>query len=138
MHENIKNYVAQQVKRYEDIQTPVDKVLSLIVTLCDLKQIEYGQHFKIAKVTVEENIEYHIRFKKKAVLSIINKYYVHDKNNQVNETSFNSYAQNHSRYRGCKTVRFEGDNKPSNATCFNVTDLKELQSFYDLQFSNTL
>ncbi len=132
--ELIVEYTKKQVKRYEDIQTPVEKVLSSIATLYELKYLEYGTNFKI----VAQKNEYQIRFNKKAVISAINKFYAHDKNNQINETAFNNYAANSSRYRGYITVRFNNQEKPTNSMCFNITDLADYKKIIDEEVGNIL
>ena len=98
----------------------------------------YGKHFKIAGHDKTKNSEYHLRFPKKVVLTIINKYYAHDRSKHINETSFNNYAKNSSRYRGTIAVRYEGMDKPVNSICFDITDLSDFAGFIDLESGNTL
>ena len=136
LNEQVIQYAKKRIKNYEDIETPVDKVLSLIATLHELKQLENGVHFRIVGNDKTGNGEYHIRFNKKVVLSVINKFYAHDKSNNVNERVFNCYAQNHSRYRGNIAVRYNnGKSTGDMSVCFNITDMPE---YYQLITGNTL
>lgn len=120
----IIDYAQKQIKRYESIQTPVDKVLSEIIVLTKLGVLEMGRHFKIADVKYENRMETHIRFHKDVILSAINKFYAHDKSKRINETKFFDYAKHHSRYRGKHSVRFkDGTGKNAGAMCFNISGL---------------
>lgn len=120
----IIDYAQKQIKRYEAIQTPVDKVLSEIITLTKLGVLNINTHFKIVDVEYENKMETHIRFHKDVILSAINKFYAHDKSKRINETNFLSYVNRHSRYRGRHSVRFkDGTGKNAGAMCFNISGL---------------
>ena len=80
-----------------------------------------NKHFKITKVDTEGNEELHIRFHKGVVLSIINKYYAHDKQKHIREDAFLSYAKSHTRYRGNVSVSYDGEN-PANSMCFDIQE----------------
>ena len=54
------------------------------------------------------------------------------------KTAFNSYATNSSRFRGRITVRFNGIEKPTNAYCFNITDLVDYKKIIDKELGNIL
>ncbi len=131
IQEKIIEYAKKQIDKYEKIKTVVDRVLSEIATLHKLEIIKNGTHFRIAKVSNEGKEELHIRFQKDVILSIINKYYAHDKQKRVNDSTFLSYAQNHHRYiTNNHGVRYN-DNKDKviGSICFNITGLEEFNEF---------
>ncbi|MDD3571183.1 MAG: hypothetical protein PHY44_08795 [Lachnospiraceae bacterium] len=129
LQEKVIEYAKKQITKYENIKTPVEKVLSAIVVLHQLRQLENGTHFKIVKAMNEDKEELHIRFHKGVVLGQINKYYAHDKLKRINEDAFTSYAKNHKRYRGNIAVRYEGKKNPDNSIIFDVTGLEEFRDF---------
>lgn len=120
-------YAEMQVEKYESIKTVVDKVLSEIPTLCELKVIIKDTHFRIGKENVDGNEILLVKFKKDVIIGAINKYYCSNKKKQIDESSFWSYAQNHSKYKGNRTTRFDG--KSTNAMCFDVTGMEEYIDF---------
>ncbi len=124
------DFAINQKKQYESIKTPVDKVLNEIVVLTQLGQLSLGTHFKIFDVTYEDRVETHIRFHKETVLSVINKYYSHDRTKQINESTFLDYAKNHERYRGNNhPTRLKDENSDVKAAiCFNISGLDEFVS----------
>lgn len=128
----IIEYAKGQIARYESIETPVDRVLSEIVTLTNIGIFTEGTHFKITDVEYGDTIETHIRFRRDVVLSIINKYYAHDKSKQVKESSFLSYAKNHPRFRGNnQSVRYDDNkNKVIASMCFNISGLVDFTSIH--------
>jgi len=125
--EKVIEYAKKQIEKYENVKTPVDKVLAEIPTLYELGVIEKGKHFKIAKVSIEGKETLQVRFKKDVLIGAINKYYSNDKRKRIDEGAFLSYAKNHKRYRDNITSRFDG--KSVNAICFDVTNLKEYADF---------
>ncbi len=127
LQEQLIEFAQKQVEKYENIKTVVEKVLSEIVTLFELRYLEKDTHFKMAKVTIGSREELQIRFKKDVIISAINKYYGSDKRKCIDEHSFLSYAKNHKRYRGNITSRLGG--KPGNTMCFDVTNLEEYSDF---------
>jgi len=129
IQEKVIEYAKKQITKYENIKTPVEKLLSAIIILHQLGQLEKGTHFKIVKSMNEGKEELHIRFHKGVILGQINKYYAHDKLKRINEDSFTSYAKNHKRYRGNVAVRYEGKNNPDNSMCFDITGLGEFSEF---------
>lgn len=129
VQEKVIEYANKQITQYESIKTPVEKVLSEIVILHELRHLENNTHFKILKVSNEGKEELHIRFHKGVILSQINKYYSHDKLKRIDENSFMSYAKNHKRYRGSIAVRYDGKNNPDNSICFDITGLEEFRNF---------
>lgn len=142
LQEKVIEFAKKQVDKYEKIKTPVDKVLSAIVTLYELNYLEKGTHFKVVKDTVEGNEILLLKFKKDVVLSVINHYYGNDKKNRIDEQTFSDYAKNHKRFKGYHSTRLGEDNKSSNAIWFDVTNMEEYADFgsmiepmskYDLQ-----
>ena len=129
LQEMVIEYTAKQIQKYESIKTVVDKVLSEIVTLYELGYLEKDKHFKLAKVPTEYGERLHIRFKKDVVISMINKFYSNDKTKRIDDKAFMSYAKNHKRYKGSHTVRLGNAEKPTNAICFDVTDMEEYSDF---------
>lgn len=125
LEQKITEYAKQQIEQYENIKTPVEKLLSAIITLTKLNQLEYGTHFKIADVEVNGTLETHIRFNKDVVLSVINKFYAFDKSMRIDTDSFLRYAQNHNRFRGNnKSVRYDDNkNKVVSSICFDITGI---------------
>ena len=93
--------------------------------------IENTSHFRVSNELVNGQNELHIHFNKDVMLSIINKYYAHDKSKQINDDLFKSYAKNHPRFRGTRTVRFkeEQGSRPANSMSFNITGLPEFSGF---------
>lgn len=120
-------YAKKQIEKYENIKTPVDKVLAEIPILYELNVIEKDRHFKIAKVSVEGKETLQVRFKKDVLISAINKYYNNDKKKRIDESAFLSYAKNHKRYRDDITARLDG--KIVNSICFDVTNMEEYAEF---------
>ena len=127
LQDKVIHYAQKQIKKYENIKTVVDKVLAEIPTLYELKVIDKDTHFRISKETVNGNETLLVKFKKDVIIGAINKYYSGNKKKQIDESSFWSYAQNHRRYKGNKTTRFDG--KVTNAMCFDVTDMEEYIDF---------
>lgn len=127
LQEQLIEFAQKQVEKYENIKTVVDKVLSEIVTLFELRYLEKDTHFKMSKVAVGSKEELQIRFKKDVIISAINKYYGSDKRKRIDEHSFLSYAKNHKRYRGNITSRLGG--RPGNTMCFDVTNMEEYSDF---------
>lgn len=125
LEKKIVEYTQNQIEQYDSIKTPVEKLLSAIITLTKLNQLEYGTHFKIADVEVNGTLETHIRFNKDVVLSVINKYYAYDKSMKIDTGSFLRYAKNHSRFRGNnKSVRYDDNkNKVVSSICFDITGI---------------
>lgn len=125
------NYAREQVKKYEEIKNIVDKVLTEISVLHEIGAIENTSHFRVSNELVNGQNELHIHFNKDVMLSIINKYYAHDKSKQINDDLFKSYAKNHPRFRGTRTVRFkeEQGSRPANSMSFNITGLPEFSGF---------
>ena len=128
----IIEYARKQVKKYEEIKNIVDKVLAEIPVLLELGVIQNGTHFRVYTEQLDNgNIEVQIRFNKDIILSIMNKYYSHDKSKQISNDLFKSYAKNHSRYRGNLTVRYKDEqgSKPSNSMVFCVNGMEEYAGF---------
>ena len=108
LEEKIIDYAKKQVKKYEEVKNIVDKLLTEISVLHELEVIHNTTHFRISTEKIDSGQEeLQIHFNKDVMLSIINKYYAHDKSKQINDDLFKSYAKNHPRYRGNKTVRFK-------------------------------
>ena len=125
LQEKVVEFAKKQVERYENIQTPVDKVLNEILILNKLGIIQYDAHFRVMKADYNGTKEHHLRFNQGVILSLINKYYAGDKNKIINEQSFLSYARNHKRFRDDnRTVRYGKTNLLS-SICFNVSDIEE-------------
>ena len=124
LQEQFVEYAQKQEEEYSETKNVVDRVLVLIPTLSDIGQIEEGQH---SKIQVQNKREYQgetwVCFKKNVVLSIINKYFAHDRSKQIDDDQFTRYAKNHPRYRGEKTVDYFG--KKAYSICFDVTGLSE-------------
>lgn len=127
LQDKVIQYAQKQVEKYENIKTVVDKVLAEIPTLNELKVIDKDTHFRISKEKVDGNEILLVKFKKDVIIGAINKYYCGNKKKQIDESSFWSYAQNHRRYKGNKTTRFDG--KSTNAMCFDVTGMEEYIDF---------
>ncbi len=127
LQDKVIQYAQKQVEKYESIKTVVDKVLAEIPTLNELKVIDKDTHFRISKENVDGNEILVVKFKKDVIIGAINKYYCGNKKKQIDESSFWSYAQNHRRYKGNKTTRFDG--KSTNAICFDVTGMEEYIDF---------
>ncbi len=127
LQDKVIQYAQKQVEKYENIKTVVDKVLAEIPTLNELKVIDKDTHFRISKEKVDGNEILLVKFKKDVIIGAINKYYCGNKKKQIDESSFWSYAQNHRRYKGNKTTRFDG--KSTNAMCFDVTGMEEYINF---------
>lgn len=130
--EKIIDYARTQVQKYEEIKNIVDKVLADIPVLQELEVLRNGTHFRVSTEKLDGNRqEVQIRFNKDIILSIINKYYAHDKSKQINEELFKSYAKNHPRYRGTLTVRYKEDigTKPANSMIFCVNGMEEYAGF---------
>lgn len=125
------NYAKEQVKKYEKIKNVVDKVLAEIPVLHRLNVILKDEHFRIITEKDENgHKELQIRFHKGIILTTINKYYSHDKSKYIDEELFTSYAKNHPRFRGHKSVRYDNeDNKPTHSMCFNISGLDEYSDF---------
>ena len=123
----IVDYAKKQIDRYESIKTPVDKVLTEIATLTNLGQLQLGTHYKIFDETYEDREETQISFHKDLILSVINKYYAHDKSKRINEDSFLSYARSHKRFRtDKKSVRYDNNkSKVVRSLCFDISGLDE-------------
>lgn len=125
LDEKVIEFAKKQVKRYENIQTPVDKVLSEILILNQLGIIHYDTHFRVMNAEYKGVKEKHLRFNQGVILSLINKYYAGDRNKMINEQSFLSYARNHTRFRDDNhAVRYAKNNLMS-SICFNVSDIEE-------------
>lgn len=132
-------FAQQQVERYENIKTVVDRVFSEIILLNKLGYILEDNHFRVVRVDTENGREVHLRFHKDTVLAIINRYYIGDKKKQIDESTFLSYAKNHPRYRGNNhTVRYnDSKSKGLGSLCFDVTALPEFEDYqYLLTFMN--
>lgn len=132
LEEKIIDYAKKQVKKYEEVKNIVDKLLTEISVLHELEVIHNTTHFRISTEKIDSGQEeLQINFNKDVMLSIINKYYAHDKSKQINDDLFKSYAKNHPRYRGNKTVRFkeEQGSRPANAMSFDITGLPEYSRF---------
>lgn len=127
LQDKVIQYTQKQVEKYENIKTVVDKVLAEIPTLHLLNVIEKDKHFRISKENIDGNEILLVKFKKDVIIGAINKYYCGNKKKQIDESSFWSYAQNHRRYKGNKTTRFDG--KSTNAMCFDVTGMEEYIDF---------
>lgn len=124
LEEQIIEFAQKQAEYYNNINTPVEKVLHAIAVLTDLNYLQCGIHFKIFDVDVNGIPETHIRFRKNVILSVINKYYAHDKSLQIDVDSFLRYAQNHTRFRGNNiSVRYN-DNVAS-SICFNISGMND-------------
>lgn len=127
LNDKVIDFAKIQIEKYENIKTPVDRVLESIITLAKLDYIEAGTHFKIEDVTVGDEVETHIFFHKEVILSAINKFYSHDKSKRINESSFLNYAKNHKRFRRAdKSVRYD-NNKDLvvRSMEFDITNLRE-------------
>lgn len=127
LQNKVIQYAQKQIEKYENIKTVVDKVLVEIPTLHLLNVIEKDKHFRISKEKDDGNEILLVKFKKDVIIGAINKYYCGNKKKQIDESSFWSYAQNHRRYKGNKTTRFDG--KVTNAMCFDITDMEEYIDF---------
>ena len=129
LQSNVIEFAKNQVERYENIQTPVDRVLREILILQKLGIIEYDTHFRVMKAEYNKVKEQHLRFNQGLILTLINKYYAGDKNKQINEQAFLSYAKSHDRYRGNNhNVRYSKTNFMA-SICFNVSDIEEYTNF---------
>ncbi len=137
LDEKIIDYARRQVQNYENIKTPVEKVLAAIIVLTKLGQLESGTHFKIVDVEVCGRMETHIRFNKELMLSAINKFYAYDKSMKIDESNFLSYAKNHQRFRGNgHGVRYADDkNKVVNSICFDISGISD---FSDISNSGVI
>lgn len=127
LNDKVIDFAKIQIEKYENIKTPVDRVLESIIILSKLNYIEAGTHFKIEDVEVEKEQETHIYFHKEVILSAINKFYAHDKSKRINESSFLNYARNHERFvRENKSVRYD-NNKDLvvRSMEFDITNLRE-------------
>lgn len=132
LDEKIIDYARKQIKKYEEIKNVVDKVLAEIPVLLELGVLINSTHFRVSTETLENgNSELQIHFNKDIILSIINKYYAHDKSKHINDELFKSYAKNHPRYRGNKTVRYkeERGTRPTNSMTFCISGLEEYEAF---------
>lgn len=129
--DKVIEFAKQQVERYENIKTVVDRVLAEIPILYSLGYIVRDSHFKVVIVENGNNRELHLRFHKDTMLAVINRYYMGDKKKQIDENTFLSYAKNHPRYRGNNhTVRYNSSNgKGLGSMCFDVTDMPEYEDF---------
>lgn len=127
LQDKVIQYAQKQIEKYENLKNVVDKVLAEIPTLYELSVIQKDTHFRIGKEK-ENNIEsLQVKFKKDVIIGAINKYYSGNKKKHIDESSFLSYAQNHRRYKGNRTTRFDG--KATNAMCFDVTGMEEYIDF---------
>lgn len=127
LQDKVIEYAQKQVEKYENLKNVVDKVLAEIPTLQLLNVLEKDKHFRIGKETFNGKEILQVKFKKDVVIGAINKYYCGNKKKHIDESSFLSYAQNHRRYMGNRTTRFDG--KPTNALCFDVTGMEEYIDF---------
>lgn len=125
LEEKVIECAKKQVERYENIQTPVDRVLSEILILNKLGIIQYDIHFRVMNAEYNGIKEKHLRFHQGVILALINNFYRGDRNKVINEQSFLSYARNHERFRKDNlSVRY-ANSKPVNSVSFNVTDIEE-------------
>lgn len=125
LDKKVIEFAKKQVERYENIQTPVDRVLKEILIFNKLGVIQYDIHFRVMKAEYNGVKEHHLRFNQGVILTLINKYYAGDRNKNINEQSFLSYARNHSRFRDENhAVRYAKKNLMS-SICFNVSDIEE-------------
>ena len=127
LQDKVIEYTQKQVEKQENLKTVVDKVLAEIPTLYELSVIQKDTHFRIGKETVHGIETLQVKFKKDVIIGAINKYYSGNKKKLIDESSFLSYSQNHKRYRGNRTTRFDG--KVTNAMCFDVTGMEEYIDF---------
>lgn len=137
LQEKVIKFAKEQVEKYEDIKTPVDRVLSEILILQKLGVIQYDSHFRVMSVEYNGVKEQHLKFNQYIILNLINKYYASDRKKIINEHSFLSYARNHKRFRGDNhSVRY---NKTSimSSLCFDVTDIEEFTNL-NLESCNSL
>ena len=127
LQEQVIAFAKNQIEKYENIKTPVEKVLAGIITLTELGQLEIDMQFKIVDANVEGKKEKHIRFSKEVILSAINKFYAYDKTMKIDEKSFLSFAKNHKRFRGNgHGVRYaDNKNRVVSSICFDISDMDE-------------
>ena len=123
LQDKVLDFAKAQIRRYESIKTPVDKVLQAIVALTDLGKLAAGIHFKI----VDVDDETHIRFNKDTILSAINQFYASDKSKRINEDTFLSYAENHRRFRSKNhSVRYDNNKgRVVNSICFDISGMED-------------
>ena len=124
LKEQFLDYVKKQETEYSETKNIVDRVLTLIPTLSDIGQIVEGQHYKFQTQNKGEHLgETWVCFKKNVVISVLNKYYAHDKSKHFDDDQFTRYARHHNLYRSEKTVDYSG--KKAYSICFCVDGLKE-------------
>ena len=129
LDEKVIEFAKKQVERYENIQTPVDKVLNEILILNKLGTIHYDTHFRVMNAEYKGAKEKHLRFHQGVILALINNFYRGDRNKVINEQSFLSYARNHKRFRGDNfSVRYASSD-PMGSLSFNVSDMEEFTNF---------
>lgn len=123
LQSKVLDFAKAQIRRYESIKTPVEKVLQGIITLTDLDKLKLGTHFKI----VDVNNETHIRFNKDTILGAINQFYASDRSKRINEDTFLSYAESHKRFRGKNhSVRYNNNkHKVVNSICFDISGMED-------------
>ena len=126
LDQKVIEFAKNQVERYENIQTPVDRVLSEILILNRLGVIQYDTHFRVMSAEYNGVKEQHLRFNQNIILNLINRYYASDRNKIIHENSFLSYARNHKRFRDDNHgVRYGSAKKVMSSLCFDVTDIEE-------------
>ena len=128
LNEQFIEYAKKQGTEYSETKNIVDRVLAEIPMLYTVGQIEKGKHFK---VQTQKNGKYEgehwVCFNKGILISILNKYYSHDKSKYIDEDQFTRYAKNHKRYRDTKTVDFNGHK--THSFCLDITGLNEYIDF---------
>lgn len=99
LQQKIIEHAQKEVANYDSIQTPVERLLSSLVTLHNLTLVENGKHYRIWSADKTKNGEVHLRFHKETLISTINNYYKYDKSKQINEATFMNYLQKSKRNR---------------------------------------
>lgn len=127
LQDKVIQYAQKQIEKYENLKNVVDKVLAEIPNLQLMGILQKDTDFRIGRENVNGIEKLVVKFKKDLVISIMNKFYCGNKKKQIDETSFWNYAQNHRRYIGNRTTRYDG--KPTNAMCFDVTGMEEYIDF---------
>lgn len=127
LNEQFIEYAKKQETEYSETKNIVDRVLSEIPTLSAIGQLEKGKHYKIQFQYTNNVRETWVCFNKGIVLSMMNKYYSHDRSKYIDEDQFTRYGKNHKRYRGTKTVDYNGHKTYS--FCFDITGLNEYTNF---------
>ena len=127
LEEKVITYAQEQVEKYENIETPVDKLIQEFIVLYNSNEALKDIDFKVVGPT--DNGEYHLRFHKATLIAKINNYFRFDKSKQIDEKSFTSYLEHDERNRtpkGGVTVRLGEEKSQKNSVSIDITDIEEL------------